>query len=47
MEFQLSQLPRLQTQGFRTQAAWCLGTSVRMYRTAFVWSHLRRGELQW
>ena len=30
-----------------SQAAWCLGTSLRDYRTAFAWSPLQQRERQW
>ena len=30
-----------------SQAAWCLGTSLRDYRTAFAWSQLQQRERQW
>jgi len=30
-----------------SQAAWCLGTNLRVYRTAFAWSQLQRKVSQW
>ena len=30
-----------------SQAAWCLGTSLLVYRMAFAWSQLQKRECQW
>ena len=41
-----SQTPILQNFNIR-KVAWCLGTSLRVYGTAFAWSQLQKRERQW